>query len=746
MAAQARRSGGGRATLPVPIVEAKVSVPVSRPGLVERRALVERLCASTDTPVVTIVAPPGYGKTTLLAQWIEEDPRPAAWLSLDERDDDPSVLLTHLAVALDRVAPLDRAVFRALGSPEPLSAAPRLGAALRALEGSFLLVVDDVHRVRGTDALDAIAVLIDHLPARSQMALAGRSLEGLPIARLRAQGRLLEIGAGALALDGEEAVLLFRTAGVDLPDADVRSIADRMEGWAAALYLATLSLRSGRPSAVVETPTGDDAYIADYIRSELLAGLSAKDQRFMRKTSVLERMSDSLCDAVTGGRGSAETLERLVSSSLLLVPLDRRREWYRYHPLLRDLLVQELGRREPGLAPELLRRAAQWHRANDMAETAVEYAIAAGDEDQVVELLTSLTLPMYRRGRAVTLQRWFDWCEARGIMHVHPSMAVLCAWLQTLSGHPAAGDRWLDVVESGGSSDPAEDRVTRAVAGLLRAVRCSDGIAAMRTDAERGVETITPDVAWYATALLARGTAMRLGGNAEAEHVLMAAVDAGIDLGAAPTASIALAQLAIDAASRGAWAEVETLVERASTVVLEADLTWYPTSFLVYAIRARLALHHGDGAQARDDIAHTQRLRPTMGHAIPWLAVEARIQLIHAYVQMLDAAGARTLLREIREIQRHVRDLGRLDEQVAELDGLVARAPGLAMGASALSTAELRVLPYLQTHLSFREIGARLFVSHNTVKSHAMSIYRKLGASSRSDAVARARELALIEG
>jgi LuxR family maltose regulon positive regulatory protein len=135
-----------------------------------------------------------------------------------------------------------------------------------------------------------------------------------------------------------------------------------------------------------------------------------------------------------------------------------------------------------------------------------------------------------------------------------------------------------------------------------------------------------------------------------------------------------------------------------------------------------------------------------MGHAIPWLAVEARIQLIHAYVQMLDAAGARTLLREIREIQRHVRDLGRLDEQVAELDGLVARAPGLAMGASALSTAELRVLPYLQTHLSFREIGARLFVSHNTVKSHAMSIYRKLGASSRSDAVARARELALIEG
>jgi LuxR family transcriptional regulator, maltose regulon positive regulatory protein len=750
MGAQARRSSGpGPADArrsAIPVVEAKLAVPVSRPGIVERRGLVELVRRSTDASVVSLVAPAGYGKTTLLTQWIERDGRPTVWLSLDEHDDDPSVLLAHLAVAFDRIAPLDPAVFRAVASPGPLGAAPSLGSAIRALERPFLLVIDDLHRVRGRESLDAIAVLIEDVPSGSQIALAGRSLEGLPVARLRAERRLLEIDAATLALDGDEAVLLFRAVGIDLPDEDVRSITGRAEGWAAALYLTAISIRSGRLSSDVAVPTGDDAYIADYIRSELLTGLSAKDQRFMTRTSVLERMSGPLCDAVIGGRGSATTLERLERSSLLLIPEDHRREWYRYHPLLRDLLALELGRREPGRAPELLRRAAEWHRGNGMPETAIEYGIAAEDDEQVVELIASLTLPMYRAGRAATLERWFDWCDARGLLEAHPSMAVLRAWLLTLSGDAAAANRWLDVAERGApTARPAGD-ITQALVSLLTAVRCTDGIAAMRSDAERGLEAITPDISWYATALLVRGTAMRLGGDAEAEHVLTDAAELGADLGAAPSASLALAELAIDAVSRGAWGEAEALVERASSVIREANITWYPTSFLVYAVGARLAAHRGDGERARADVARTQRLRPTIGRAMPWLAVESRIQLIHAHIQSLDASGARILLREIREIQRHVGDLGRLDEQVEDLDGFIAKAPGLAMGASALSTAELRVLPYLQTHLSFREIGERLFISHNTVKTHSISIYRKLGASSRSDAVTRARELDLIEG
>ncbi len=310
MATQVRRGQRGRATRTEPIVEAKASVPVLRPGIVERRALLDRLRGAKHASVVTIVAPAGYGKTTLLVQWVERDPRPAAWLSLDERDDDPSVLLSHLALAIDRVAPLDPAVLRAMVAPGPLGAAPRLSSAIRALERPLLLVMDDLHLVRGQGALDAISVLIEGLPAGSQMALAGRALGGLPLARQRAERRLLQIDAADLAMDRDEAALLFRQAGIDLPDEDVRLVQDRTEGWAAALYLAALAIRSGRPSAEI-VPAGDDAFIADYIRSELLDGLSDKDRRFMRRTSVLERMSGSLCDAVTGGRGSAETLERL---------------------------------------------------------------------------------------------------------------------------------------------------------------------------------------------------------------------------------------------------------------------------------------------------------------------------------------------------------------------------------------------------------------------------------------------------
>lgn len=744
----AARGSRARRTPAVSVVEAKLSLPFLRPGIVERRALVDRLRASSDIPVVSIVAPAGYGKTTLLAQWVAQDDRAAAWLSLDERDDDPSVLLAHLMVAIDRVAALDPDVLRAVATPGPLGAAPRLGAAIRALERPILLALDDIHRVRSTEALDAITLIIDHLPSGSQMALAGRSLEGLPTARLRARGQLEEIDAADLGLTGDEAVSLFREAGVRLSESDVRAIADRAEGWAAALYLATLSARDGRPDTDVEPLTGDGALIADYIRSEVLGALPASDLRFMTRTSVLERMSGPLCDAVTGRRDSAETLERLERASLLLIPLDHRREWYRYHHLLRDLLERELERREPRRRSELLRRAAGWHRRNGMPDSAVEYLLAADDGEQAADLIASLVLPMFRSGRAATLARWFDWFEQRGLMEDHPSLAVLWAWLLTLTGDAAGADRWLSAAERGSEAAPPGDdgRRSRPLAVLLDSIRCRDGVGRMRADAEVALGGIAPDDPWYPTALVALATATWLLGEPAAEALLVEAAEAAVERRVAPAGSVALGYLAVAAIARGEWREAEALVERARALIREAEVEWYTSSILVYALGARIAAHFGEAERARADIVRAQRLRPTVGRAMPWLAVEARLQLVHASVGLLDAAGAKVLLRETREIRRHVADLGILDPQVEALDDLVATAPHLAMGAFALTTAELRVLPYLQTHLSFREIGLRLFVTQNTAKTHAMSIYRKLGASSRSEAVARAHDLGLLDG
>ena len=376
------------------LIASKLRPPPGRPGTIRRSSLIEQLTQGDPRPIVSVVAPPGYGKTTLLSHWAERSSQEFAWVSVDEQDNDPRVLLSYVARALDAIQPVGGRVFEALASPVssvPGSVVPRLGSAFWSMTAPIVLVLDDVHLLHNRECRDALSVLAAHVPGGSRLVLAGRNEPPLRIARLRAEGRVLEIGAGDLVLSRQEAALLLRSAEVTLGEDDVAALHQRTEGWPVGLYLAALNLREGGPLGTAAVSFGGaDRLVSEYMESEFLERIAQRHRTFLTRTAVLERMCGPLCEAVLELPGSAATLADLARSNLLLVPLDRRGQWYRYHHLFRDMLLAELERLEPELMPALRRRAAGWCLRNDLPEEALEYSIAAGDVDTVARLAQSL--------------------------------------------------------------------------------------------------------------------------------------------------------------------------------------------------------------------------------------------------------------------------------------------------------------------------------------------------------------------
>jgi LuxR family transcriptional regulator, maltose regulon positive regulatory protein len=693
----------------------------------------------------------GYGKTTLLAQWADGDPRPFGWISVDGRDNDPVVLLTYAAVALQRLIQIDSGVFDALRSPGPAiigSAIPRLGAALAAAGVPLVLVLDDVQNLQDPECLDAVSALGAAFPPGSQLALAGRVIPDLGLPRLRAQGLVVDVGVKDLQLGPTEAATLLRDAGADLRETDVEALVDKTEGWAAGLYLAALFVTAGGSrNEAIQAFSGREQFVADYLNSELLARLSPADVRFLTRTSVLGRLSSGLCDAVLGARGSARMLDRLERSNLFVVSLDADREWYRYHNLFRDLLRSELQRREPDLVPTLIGRAAEWCEAHGLPDEAIDYAKEAEDVDRVARLFVGQAQGTYGTGRAVTVQRWLEWLARRGAVERNPAVGVLGAWLSTLRGQPAEAERWAIAAERGSYEGPLPDGSSSIDAwlALLSAVRCKAGIERMREDAERAVESIHRASSWWPIALLLVGISHLLSGEADGADDLFAdGAEQAVHVGAWNAAIVAFAERAVIAIEEDRWVEADQLAQGAVSMVRDHRLEEYPTSGLAYAVSARVALHQGRGHEARTFLGRAQRLRPQLTYALPHLSVQTRLELVRAYRALGDLSGSRVLLREVDDLLRRQPNLGTLATQAKALGSMMEGGRDGRFGASTLTAAELRLLPYLPTHLSFREIGERLYVSPHTVKSQAISIYRKLGVTSRSGAIEHAHRLGLL--
>ena len=447
--------------------------------------------------------------------------------------------------------------------------------------------------------------------------------------------------------------------------------------------------------------------------------------------------------------GAGAVLAELAGSNLLLVPLDRRGRWYRYHHLFRDMLRAELERTEPGLIPVLRRRAAAWCLANDLAEEALEYALAAEDVEMAARLVQTLWTPVYDQGRTTTLQRWFGWLEDRGGIEGRPLVAMNAAFLAEMTGHPARAERWADAVDRWQYQDasPPFDAYTEAMAATLRAILCRCGAEQMRADADEAARKFTAaNVAFPITPLL-QGIARVLCGDPDGGDAFFAGAESVEEYRAPEVIAIARCERCLAAMARSQWSQAEDFASRADASLRQAGIEDTYGAALTSAVQARAALHRGDVPAARRELINALRLRPLLTYAQPHWAVQLRIALIRVHLALDDAAGARTIMREIDEIFSRRPDLGTLVGEAAALRARLSRQRGAGSpGVSALTVAELRVLPLLATHLTAPEIAAELFVSMHTIKSQQASLYRKLGTSSRSQAVARARQLGLLEG
>jgi LuxR family maltose regulon positive regulatory protein len=629
-------------------------------------------------------------------------------------------------------------------------ALPRLASAVAALDRPFVLVLDEADRLESQESLDAVTTLAEQIPNGSMLALAGRAQPRLGIARLRAGDRLFEIGPEMLALSRREAHLLLRATGLDLNDAEVADMVVRTEGWPAGLYLAALTLRgrdtgADRPAGI----TGEDRYVAEYLRSEHLSHLEPDTIAFLRRSSVLGKMCGSLCDAVLETEASGSRLESMRESNLFLVPLDDRCEWYRYHHLFEELLRHELAQGDAEEIPALNRRAADWYEAHGDPESALGPAAESGDVDRVARIFASVALPTYHAGRLTEIEGWLDYFPDEAQLGRYPAVGVVGSWIHALRGRPATAERWLRATESGQCEGPLPDgsASARPWIAVLRAGMCRDGVERMRLDAEDALIDLPRDSRLRPAALAMHGAAHVLLGDAEQGDLILAlAADEATRLNATDTRLLALSERSLVAAARGDHAGADALAFEARELVADGHLEDYPTTAVEVALCARGRLRQGRWADARADLARAHPLSRSLADALPWFAVQAQLELARAHVTLRDGDAARALLTETAEILDRHPGLGVLAEQAEALRHQVETMPGTDGGASGLTSAELRVLPLLQTHLSFREIGERQFVSRNTIKTQAISIYRKLGVSSRSGAIERAVEFGLIDG
>src|SRR3954453_6822068 len=641
--------------LPFELLESKLRPPRMSGRGIRRIALVEQLNNAKDTPIVMLCAGPGYGKTTALAQWaLSREDRPFAWVSLDQHDNDPVVLLTYVAVALDRVASIDHGVFEALasrGASVEATVIPRLGAALAGVDPPVLLALDDVHVIGNPQCIDAIVALAGPLGEGSQLALSARHGSALPLGFLRTRGLALELGPGDLRMDEHEARELLTASGLGITDDVVAELLRRTEGWPAGLYLAALSAgTTGVEPEEIGALTGNDPFVADFLQSEFFAHLPPGELRFLTRTSMLEQMSGPLCDAVLASSGSAEILESLAHSNRFVVGLDRDGEGYRCHPLVRERLAAELTRSDPDLVSPMLSRASEWCAANGHEIAAVRYGQTEGDPARVAALMERWTMPVFQSGRTATVDQWFEWLDANGGVSPFSSVAGIGAMFHSVMGRPTASDRYAELAGQGTYDGrlPDGSASIESWRALLRAFQSLRGLEAMQADAALAVRTLAPHSVWHPVAMALLGMAALLSGAAdEADDIFADVADEARDLGAPDMVAVALAAQAVIAIGRDEWVRADELAERAIATAGHSHRENAAPNALAYAVAGRTALHAGGTSSAHEHLAIAQRRLPQLTYALPIPAAQTRLELARAYLTLADQAGARTMLREV---------------------------------------------------------------------------------------------------
>ncbi|HEY2208132.1 MAG TPA: LuxR C-terminal-related transcriptional regulator [Gaiellaceae bacterium] len=682
----------------------QLDVPPAARHAVVRTGLIHRVCTAPPSSVAVIVAPAGYGKTTLLAQCAQRDGRDVLGVAFEPEDDDASgveLLLGEMAE-----------------------------------EPNLLVLLDDIHVLQSRAALGTLERLLDRLAGGTTVVLSGRRLPQLPLARLRAEGRLLQIGVDELALSKRETETLLRRAGAPLARPEATALAERLEGWPAALFLAALSIRNGTPP---ETVDGNDGYLADYLETEHLSVLTGAQRRFARSAAVLDELTPEACDALLGRRDAKALLEALESAGVVAA-IDHHHRRYRYPRIVRDVLLGELEQAEPEQARELHRAAAVRAAELGSTEEALEHAVAAADVDRVAELAAALAVSSCGRGQLDVLEPSLLLLHDEPVVESYPDLCLAASWLHAVRGRAPDAQHWGDATLRG---LPGAD----ARLHVLQALRCRDGADQMLDDTTAACGALPPGASWRPAAMLAHGVALLLAGDAaRAERALVEAVELAAAADASELRVVGLCCLALLVIAGDAHLDADAFAAEAAAAAAADPPARSVVALLVEAVAARSAARRDDNAEATAALERAEHLLDYATPAVPWLAALALLELAHVRVTLADAEGARALLRRVADIFRVRPRLGLLVERSAELDQRTHTLAGPAgRWACSLTPAESRLLPLLATHLSFREIGERLYVSRNTVKTQAIAVYRKFGVTSRSAAISRAIELGFID-
>jgi LuxR family maltose regulon positive regulatory protein len=742
------------------LAQTKLHVPSPPVTLVQRSRLADTLIAGAGRKLTLVDAPAGSGKTSLLVEWRASpaESRDFAWLSLDASDNDPVRFWDCVLAALQSVVPelggSAQAALHGAGASIGEQVLPLLVNELASLEQPIVLVLDDYHAIENAQIHRHVDWLIERLPSNAHLALATRSDPPLPLARLRARAEMNEIRAADLRFNAAEAEgLLNGTLGLNLDSEEVELLATRTEGWAAGLQLAGLSLQGRSDSrAFIESFAGDDRQIVDYLGFEVLDHQPRATRAFLTASSVLDRLCAGLCEAVTGDPSAARLLDELGRANVFVVPLDAKGEWYRYHHLFRDLLRHELQRSEPQELPALHRRAADWYCSEGMIHEAIGHATSAGDFAQATELITAHWYEFLQRGHVETVAAWIEALPSSTVAG-EPNLCLTNAWIGINVGRLDDVDRWVTASEalaSSASGERAKPPLSSGVASLraIHRYMAGDVRGAVETgrhalELERG----GPASPWRPVGCPVLGLALHWHGAADdALATLTEAVriaNAGGNHLAAMHASGGLAAISYE---RGDIAAAAAFAARARALAEEHGLVEHWARSLSLAV-------HGLVRQ-REDRAEEADSAIALALALAERGV-ASVEIAYARAALADVRHRRGHRDEALALAARARDAvdvctdpGILRELLARIERRL-RLPSGRGGDStptreALSDAELAVLRLFPGPLSQREIGAELFISINTVKSHTRSIYRKLSASTRDQAVEHARQLRLI--
>ncbi len=735
---------GGR---PPVLVATKFQPPTVHAHAVPRTELLARLRSGADRKLALVACPAGFGKTTLLAEWRKAAPTtsPIAWLSLDESDNDPVTLWSYAIEALRRVCPGvgDLAVAELVGSASIEDVVlPRL---VNELDGNaeVTLILDDFHRLSSSEARDSVAWFIDHAPPSFQLVLSTRREPSLSLAALRAHGDLLELRADDLRFTSEEAEsFLNARLGLSLAPEDVADLVKRTEGWPAGLYLAALSLRGVDDShAFVQGFGASNRHVVDFLVDEVLDADDPAMQELMLHSSILERICGSLCDAVQEREGTAAMLEALARSNLFLTPLDDRGEWYRFHHLYAQLLRVQLDRREPGLAPTLHRRAYAWHLDHGTTDEAIHHAIEAAAFAEAAELIEGSWVYYANVCRFASVLAWLQRLPDE-VLRSDARLLLVQAWVLSLSAREEEAARAIAAVEALANlaDGPLPDGFSSIESSVttLRAVLPWGDVGAQLEYGLRAAELEGPESPWRPVACWAVGMGRYFHGEFDqADRWFEECVTLAPASEQWLVAGSSLAYRSLIAGEQDRHEDQQRLAEQATELARDRGLEEVDGE-VPLALGVSLAAA-GKLANALPLIEKSLAVLRSWGQPID--LVKALIREASVLRALSDRERAAAAIHEARSILDTCPDPGILRGRLEALEGST-RSP--AAEGDELSERELEVLRLLSGSLSEREIARELYLSHNTVHTHTRSIYRKLGVSSRADAVAQARHRGLL--